>query len=89
MSTSARRASQPTIFYKNLPECLSYSEKRILMLLAREGLSDREIAERLFISVKTVNHHITHILNKLGINSRVNAVIWAWQTGFTQRNNEP
>ena len=36
-----------------------------------EGLTNREVAERLFVSPHTVNSHLRHVVAKLGINSRV------------------
>lgn len=41
-----------------------------VMVLLQEGLTDREIAERLFISVKTAGHHVSSILSKVGVASR-------------------
>ena len=38
--------------------------------LARTGLPNREIAQRLFISVRTVGNHLNHVYTKLGVNSR-------------------
>ena len=48
---------------------LTDREQEILALLA-EGLSDREIADRLVLSVRTVGHHVSNILSKLGVDSR-------------------
>jgi DNA-binding NarL/FixJ family response regulator len=45
----------------------------VLRLLA-EGLSDREIADTLSISPRTVGGHVTHLLDKLGVDSRTAAV---------------
>jgi DNA-binding CsgD family transcriptional regulator len=45
-----------------------------LLPLLREGLQNKEIADRLFISAKTVDHHISSILFKLDVNSRNKAV---------------
>ena len=39
--------------------------------LVAEGLTNREVAERLFVSPHTVNSHLRHVFSKLGINSRV------------------
>ncbi len=39
--------------------------------LAAEGLTNREVADRLFVSPHTVNSHLRHVFAKLGINSRV------------------
>jgi DNA-binding CsgD family transcriptional regulator len=48
---------------------LSIREAEVARLLA-EGLSNKEIGARLFISVHTVDSHVRSILNKLGVNSR-------------------
>jgi DNA-binding CsgD family transcriptional regulator len=52
---------------------LTFRELDILPLL-KEGLQNKEIAARLFISAKTVDHHISSILFKLNVHSRVKAV---------------
>ena len=49
--------------------------------LIAEGLTDREIAERLVISVKTASHHVSHILRKLNARGRVQAANRAQQSG--------
>ncbi len=55
------------------PALLTGRELDVLQLL-REGLQNKEIATKLFISSKTVDHHISAILFKLDVNSRVKAV---------------
>jgi predicted ATPase/DNA-binding CsgD family transcriptional regulator len=54
------------------PETLTPREVEVLRLI-REGKSNREIGEALFISERTAQTHVQHILNKLGVNSRAAA----------------
>jgi DNA-binding NarL/FixJ family response regulator len=59
---------------------LSERELEVFRLIAR-GLSNTEIAQELYISETTVKTHITHILQKLNLRDRVQAVVLAYQTG--------
>jgi DNA-binding CsgD family transcriptional regulator len=63
------------------PAHLTDREVDVLQLL-KEGLQNKEIADRLFISAKTVDHHISSILFKLDVPSRVKAVHEAVQLGI-------
>jgi len=60
------------------PGGLSPREVDVLDLAAR-GLSTKEIADRLYISPKTADHHIQHIYNKIGVSTRAAAALWAMQ----------
>lgn len=60
---------------------LTPREQEILRLLA-EGLSSREIAEKLFISPKTVENHRTNIMNKLDLHSTIELVRYAARLGL-------
>jgi non-specific serine/threonine protein kinase len=42
-----------------------------------EGLTNKENAERQLLSIRTVEAHVTHVLNKLGLTSRAQVAIWA------------
>jgi DNA-binding NarL/FixJ family response regulator len=61
-------------------EDLSERELDVFRLLAR-GLSNGEIGRELYISETTVKTHVTHILQKLNLRDRVQAVVLAYQTG--------
>jgi len=61
-------------------DALTRREYEVLILIG-EGLNNREIAERLFISEKTVKNHVSNIFKKINVNDRVQAAI------FTYRNN--
>ena len=58
-------------------------ERELLEALA-EGLSDKEIAERLYVGVGTVRTHMTHLLSKFGVDSRLQALIFAIRYGLVE-----
>lgn len=60
---------------------LSERELEVLQLLG-DGLSNKEIADKLFISIQTVKTHITHIFEKLGVKDRTEAVATALRRGL-------
>jgi ATP/maltotriose-dependent transcriptional regulator MalT/DNA-binding SARP family transcriptional activator len=65
------------------PASLSAREVEVLRLVA-QGATNRQIAATLVISVKTVNAHISHILNKIGCDNRTAATTFAIQHGLLQ-----
>ena len=60
---------------------LSEREHQVLELLA-QGMSNKELAEELYISEKTVKNHVSNILNKLSVNDRTQAVILGLKKGL-------
>jgi NarL family two-component system response regulator LiaR len=63
------------------PDQLTEREREVLKLIA-EGRNNREIAESLIISEKTVKTHVSSILSKLGLEDRTQAAIWALKHGM-------
>jgi len=64
-------------------EQLTEREMEVLKLIAK-GKSNQEVAEELFIGIKTVKFHVTNILAKLGVEDRTQAAIYAFKHGLAE-----
>jgi NarL family two-component system response regulator LiaR len=73
------RRGEPNVFHD-----LSNRELEVLKLVA-EGLPNREISARLFISEKTTKSHVSNILGKLHLADRTQAAVYAWREGVMRR----
>jgi len=62
-------------------ESLTNREYEVLTLIA-EGLNNKEIADKLFISEKTVKNHVSSIFKKLDVNDRIQAAIFAYKNSI-------
>lgn len=71
----------------SLPEPLSSREQEVLALIAK-GLGNREIAETLFLSEKTVKTHVANILQKLNVKSRTQAALYAMRENLLGEERE-
>jgi DNA-binding NarL/FixJ family response regulator len=76
----ANRATAPST--QSL-ETLTGRELEVLLLVAR-GLSNTEVAERLFLGENTVKTHVAHVLDKLDLRDRVQAVVLAYESGLVE-----
>jgi len=63
---------------------LSEREREVLTLLA-QGLSNKEIAEKLFFSVSTVKYHVRVLFSKLGATSRAEVIALAWENNLIEK----
>jgi NarL family two-component system response regulator LiaR len=83
MAVAASREQPPQrSFIEPSEEGLTEREREVLSLIA-EGMNNREIAESLVISEKTVKTHVSNILNKLHLDDRTQAAIYALRHGLT------
>ncbi len=79
---AAREGPPPNLDAESSGESLTTREREVLSLIA-EGRNNREIAEILIISEKTVKTHVSNILNKLHLDDRTQAAIYALRHGLT------
>ena len=64
---------------------LTRRESEVAALVA-SGLTNRDIADRLYISIRTVEVHVDRILSKLGFRTRTQLAAWAHEEGLAPRN---
>jgi DNA-binding NarL/FixJ family response regulator len=73
---SARRATAPA-------EGLSDREREVLLMVV-DGLANKQIAQRLSISEKTVKAHLTSVFRQIGVTDRTQAALWAERNGLSR-----
>ena len=76
---SARRATAPA-------EGLSDREREVLLMVV-DGLANKQIAQRLSISEKTVKAHLTNVFRQIGVTDRTQAALWAERHGLSHETS--
>jgi len=83
-----QRLVKPTAEETRAVELLSERELEILKLAAK-GINNRDIAEQLFVSPRTVQVHLGNIFNKLGVASRTEAILYGLKRGWLSMDDLP
>ena len=78
-AADARRPARPT----STSTCLTNREREVMALVAG-GLSNDEIAERLFVSPATAKTHVNRAMTKLGARDRAQLVVFAYESGLVR-----
>jgi DNA-binding NarL/FixJ family response regulator len=74
--------SPPPLAHRGLERGQLTPRERQVAALIGLGLSNRDIAARLVLSVRTTEAHVTHVLGKLGLRSRAQLAVWASEQGL-------
>lgn len=83
-----RRRSLRPVNASRSSDVLTGREQQILLLLA-QGMSNEAIARELVVETSTVKSHFARMLPKLGVQSRLQAVVWAYQNRFVDLPDAP
>jgi DNA-binding NarL/FixJ family response regulator len=82
-AAAAPPSPSPEITSPDVEHGLTAREVDTLRLVA-QGLSNQQVASKLFVSEATVKTHVNHLISKLGVDGRPALVAWAWRNGVAQ-----
>ncbi len=82
-SSKPKQVPAEVVAEANKISALTGREREVIALLA-EGLKNKRIAERMFISEATVHHHLTSIFDKLGVSDQLELVVYAYRHGLAK-----
>ena len=88
LECARRVASMVAARTRSYPAGLTPREVEVLYLIA-DGMSNREMAERLYLSTRTVERHVANIYNKIDVNNRVDAAAFATKHALTPPDSPP
>ncbi len=88
MEPLRRRAGDAKAMLKAGRSPLTAREQEVAALVA-EGLTNKEVATRLRLSVRTAENHLLNVMNKLGLDNRAQVAAWFTRTRSTGRSPTP
>jgi DNA-binding NarL/FixJ family response regulator len=77
--------NKPTLIDPEITKIESLTEReREVIALVGEGLKNKQVGERLFISETTVTHHLSSVFSKLEVSDRLELIIYAFRHGLAK-----
>ena len=85
MGSMIQEMNKPTLLDPEVTKIESLTEReREVIALVGEGLKNKQVGERLFISETTVTHHLSSVFSKLEVSDRLELIIYAFRHGLAK-----